>query len=189
MASLNRVFLIGNLTRDPEVRYIPSGEAIATLRLAVSRKYKTKTGEERDDTCFLNVEVWGRQGQTCGEYLSKGSPVFVEGRLKLDEWEKDGQKHSRLGVVAERVQFLGSRRSGAGGGGGGGGAPGGGAEFADAREDAAPARPAPAAAAPPEGAAAGDDETRTQRDERRERFREKALAVFGWSQRDRSARL
>lgn len=106
MASLNKVLLIGNLTRDPEVRYLPSGAAVADLRLAVSRKYKTNSGEMKEETCFVNVSAWGRTAETCGQYLSKGSPLLVEGRLKLDEWEKDGQKQSRLSVVAERVQFL-----------------------------------------------------------------------------------
>ena len=110
MASLNRVLLIGNLTRDPEVRYTPSGTAVADLRLAVSRQYNTTGGEQKEEVCYVSVTVWGRQAETCGEYLRKGRPVFVEGRLKLDEWEKDGQKQSRLGVVAERVQFIGSAR-------------------------------------------------------------------------------
>jgi single-strand DNA-binding protein len=103
---MNRVFLIGNLTRDPEVRYTPSGKAVGDLRLAVNRRYKTADGENKDETCFVNIVVWGRQAETCGEYLRKGSPLLAEGRLQYDEWEKDGQKHNRLRVVAERVQFL-----------------------------------------------------------------------------------
>ncbi len=114
MASLNKVMLIGNLTRDPEVRYLPSGAAVADLRLAVSRKYKASSGEMKEETCFVNVSAWGRTAETCGQYLSKGSPLLVEGRLKLDEWEKDGQKQSRLSVVAERAQFL--PKGGSGGG-------------------------------------------------------------------------
>jgi single-strand DNA-binding protein len=110
MATLNRVFLMGNLTRDPEVRYAPSGKAVSEMRMAMNRKYKTSTGEERDETCYVNVVVWGRQAESCGQYLSKGSPVFVEGRLQYEEWEKDGQKNSRLRVVADRVQFMGSPR-------------------------------------------------------------------------------
>ena len=110
MATLNRVFLMGNLTRDPEVRYAPSGKAVSEMRMATNRKYKTSTGEERDETCYVNVVVWGRQAESCGQYLSKGSPVFVEGRLQYEEWEKDGQKNSRLRVVADRVQFMGSPR-------------------------------------------------------------------------------
>ncbi len=110
MASLNKVLLIGNLTKDPELRKTPGGMAVSDLRLATSRKFKTASGENREETCFLNVTVWGRQAETCAEYLSKGSPILVEGRLKYDEWEREGQKHSRVSVVAERVQFLGSPR-------------------------------------------------------------------------------
>lgn len=112
MASLNKVFLIGNLTRDPEVRYLPSGAAVADLRLAVNRKYKTQQGEDKEETCFINVSAWGKQAETCGQYLSKGSPILVDGRLRYEEWEKDGQKNSRISVTAERVQFMGSPRSG-----------------------------------------------------------------------------
>ena len=106
MASLNRVFIIGNLTRDPEVRYVPSGTAVSDLRLATSRKYRTASGEEREETCYVDVVVWGRQAETCGEYLKKGSPLLVEGRLQYDEWEKEGQRHSRLRIVADRTQFM-----------------------------------------------------------------------------------
>lgn len=109
MASLNKVFLIGNLTRDPDVRYLPSGTAVADLGLAVNERYKdSKSNEWKEKTTFLEVVVWQRQAETAGEYLSKGSPVFVEGRLQLDEWEtKDGEKRSRLRVRADRLQFLG----------------------------------------------------------------------------------
>lgn len=110
MASLNRVFLIGNLTRDPEVRHAPSGKAVADMRMAINRRFRTSTGEDRDETCYVNVVVWDRQAENCKKYLSKGSPLFVEGRLQYEEWEKDGQKNSRLRVVADRVQFLGPPR-------------------------------------------------------------------------------
>lgn len=110
MATLNRVFLIGNLTRDPEVRYLPSGKAVAEIRMAISRRFKSATGEEREETCFVTVVVWGRQAETCGQYLSKGSALFVEGRLQYEEWEKDGQKNNRLRVVADRTQFIGAPR-------------------------------------------------------------------------------
>ena len=114
MATLNRVFLMGNLTRDPEVRYVPSGTAVADLRMAMNRKYRTAGGEERDEPCYVNVVVWGKQGEACGQYLGKGSPLLVEGRLQYEEWEKDGRKNSRLRVVADRVQFIGApKRSGA----------------------------------------------------------------------------
>lgn len=110
MANFNKVILIGNLTRDPEIRYTPSGTAVGDLRMAVNRRFRTGDGQEREETCFVGVTVWGRQAETCGEYLKKGAPALVEGRLKYDEWEKEGQKFSRLSVVAERVQFLGSPR-------------------------------------------------------------------------------
>jgi len=116
MADLNRVILAGNLTRDPDVRYTPSGKAVADVRMAVNRRYRTQDGETRDETCFVSIVVWGRQAETTGEYLRKGSPALVEGRLQYDEWERDGQKFNRLRVVAERVQFLGGPRGGAGGG-------------------------------------------------------------------------
>jgi single-strand DNA-binding protein len=116
MASLNRVLLIGNLTRPPELRYTPSGTAVADLRLAVNRSYSTQTGERREETCFLTVVVWGKQAESCGEYLDKGSQVFIEGRLQTRDWEsKDGQKRSATEVVAERVQFM-SRTKGPGAG-------------------------------------------------------------------------
>jgi single-strand DNA-binding protein len=108
MASLNKVFLLGNLTRAPELRYTPSGTAVADLRLAVNRNYTTQTGEKRDETCFLTVVVWGKQAESCREYLDKGSPILVEGRLQTRDWEtKEGQKRSVTEVVAERVQFMG----------------------------------------------------------------------------------
>lgn len=109
MSTLNRVFLMGNLTRDPEVRYTPSGTAVGDLGLAVNETYKNKAGETVESTVFVDVEVWARQAETCAEYLYKGSPVFVEGRLKLDQWEnQQGEKRSKLRVRADRVQFLGS---------------------------------------------------------------------------------
>lgn len=106
MPNLNRVFLIGNLTKDPEVRYTPNGKAVGDLRLAVNRRYTTPDGQSRDETCFVSVVVWGRSAELSGERLTKGMPVFVEGRLQYEEWEKDGQKFNRLRVVSERIQFL-----------------------------------------------------------------------------------
>ena len=107
MASVNKVFLMGNLTRDPELRYTPNGAAVANLGLAVNRKYKA--GDEwKEEVCFVDITVWGKQGENCVEYLNKGSPVFVEGRLQFRSWETDdGQKRSKLDVVANNVQFLG----------------------------------------------------------------------------------
>jgi len=115
MASYNKVLLMGNLTRDPEVRYTPKGTAIANLGLAVNRAYTTESGEQKEEVTFVDIEVWGRQAETAGQYLSKGRPVFIEGRLKLDQWDdKDsGQKRSKLKVVAERVQFLGTPKGNA----------------------------------------------------------------------------
>ena len=107
MASLNKVFLIGNLTRDPELRYIPSGSAVATFTVAVNRVFKSQAGEKKEQTSFLRVVVWGRRAEVCGEYLSKGNPVFVEGRLQSRDWEtQDGQKRSTVEVVADNIQFL-----------------------------------------------------------------------------------
>jgi len=113
MANLNKVLLMGNLTRPPELRYTPSGTAVADLRMAVNRNYTTQSGEKREEVCFLTVVVWGKQAESCGEYLDKGSGIFVEGRLQTRDWEgKDGQKRTATEVVAERVQFM-SRAKGA----------------------------------------------------------------------------
>ncbi len=107
MASLNKVFLIGNLTRDPELRYIPSGSAVTTFTVAVNRVY-TQQGEKKEEVSFIKVVVWAKMAETCGEYLSKGSPVFVEGRIQSRSWETpQGEKRSAVEVIAERVQFLG----------------------------------------------------------------------------------
>jgi single-strand DNA-binding protein len=126
MASFNRVILVGNLTRDPELRYIPSGTAVSEVGLAVNDRVK-RGDQWVDEATFVDVTLWGRTAEIANEYLSKGSPVLIEGRLKLDRWEKDGQKHSKLRVVGERMQMLGSRDGGRGGGRGasrGGGASG-----------------------------------------------------------------
>ena len=122
MANLNKVFLMGNLTRDPELRYTPGGTAVAEFGLASNRKYRTQAGEMQEETTFVDIVVWGRQGENVSQYLSKGRGVFVEGRLQYDSWEgQDGQKRSRIRVVADNVQFLGAPGAGGGGGGGGGG--------------------------------------------------------------------
>ena len=109
MASFNRVILVGNLTRDPELRYIPSGTAVSEIGLAVNDRVK-RGDQWVDETTFVDVTLWGRTAEVANEYLSKGSPVLIEGRLKLDRWEKDGQKHSKLKVVGERMQMLGAQR-------------------------------------------------------------------------------
>ncbi len=108
MVSVNTVILGGNLTRDPEVRYTPQGTAVARLGLAVNQVYRTKDGEKKEDVCFVDVEVWARQAETCNEYLKKGRPVLVEGSLKLDTWtdRESGQKRSKHKIRARRVHFL-----------------------------------------------------------------------------------
>ena len=114
MATLNRVFLIGNLTKDPALRYTPGGSAVADLRLAINTTYVNKAGERTDEVCYVDVVAWARQAETAAEYLSKGSPIFVEGRLQLDAWETPaGEKRSKLRVRAQRIQFLGRPRGAA----------------------------------------------------------------------------
>ena len=141
MASFNKVMLLGNLTRDPEVKYTPKGSAVADIGLAVNRTYTTDGGEKREETTFVDVTMWGRQAEIAGEYLKKGRPLFVEGRLQLDTWDdkQTGQKRSKLRVVCENFQMLGSRDGGEGGGGGGGRSSGGGksAKAAPAADDSA----------------------------------------------------
>ncbi len=133
MASFNKVILVGNLTRDPELRYLPKGTAIAKIGLAVNRVWTNEAGEKKEEVTFVDVDVFGRTAENVGQYMRKGRPILVEGRLKLDQWDdkQTGQKKSKLGVVAETVQFLGS--------------PAGGGE-AGAAPAARPARPAAAAA-------------------------------------------
>ena len=123
MANLNKVFLMGNLTSDPELRHTSGGNAVADLRLAINRTYTTKDGDRRDDTLFIDVTVWNRTAENCCQYLRKGRPVHVEGYLKTESWDdkSTGEKRYKTKVEAERVQFLGGRQDGPGGGGGGGG--------------------------------------------------------------------
>lgn len=112
MASLNKVFLLGNLTRDPDFRGLPSGQSVCTLGLAVNRRFMNSNGQEQEEPCFVDVSVWGKTAQNCRQYLSKGSQVMVEGRLRLESWEdrNGGGRRSRLVVVAENVQFMSRRR-------------------------------------------------------------------------------
>jgi len=139
MASYNRVILLGNLTRDPELRYTPSGMPVADIGLAVNERRKNESGEWVDEPVFVDVTMWQRTAEVAGEYLTKGSPVLIEGRLKLDTWQgNDGQKRSKLRVVCDRMQLLGSR-------GGPGGGEGGGPRSAPAR----PSRPVGQQAPPP----------------------------------------
>ena len=131
MANFNKVILAGNLTRDPELRYTPKGTAIAKIGLAINRKWKSETGEMKEETTFVDVDAFGKTAETIGQYLKKGRPILIEGRLRYQTWEdkQSGQKKSKLGVIMENFQFMDS------GGGRGEGTP-------------APSRPAPAAAAP-----------------------------------------
>ncbi len=127
MASYNRVILVGNLTRDPELRYISSGTPVTDIGLAVNDRRKNASGEWVEETQFIDITLWARQAEIASEYLSKGSSVLIEGRLKFDTWEsREGEKRSKLRVVGERMQMLSSRSGGGGGGGGarsGGGRP------------------------------------------------------------------
>lgn len=117
MASYNKVLLIGNLTRDPEVRYLPTGSAVCEFGLAMNRRYTTGGGQEKEETCFIDIVVWAKQAENCGRFLKKGASTLVEGRLQMDQWQdrETGQNRSRLRVVAERVQFLSGRSDGPGG--------------------------------------------------------------------------
>ena len=145
MASFNKVILLGNLTRDPEVRYTPKGSAVCDLGIAVNRVYTTEGGERREEVTFVDVVLWARLAEIAGEYLRKGRPVFIEGRLQLDTWDdkQSGQKRSKLRVIGETMQLLGGRPPGAGGG-----APAEGGE----------ARPAKSTPPPKAGAAAEPDD-------------------------------
>jgi single-strand DNA-binding protein len=142
MASFNKVILVGNLTRDPELRYTPKGTAIAKIGLAVNRVWTNEAGEKKEEVTFVDVDVFGRTAENVGQYMRKGRPILIEGRLRLDQWDdkQTGQKKSKLGVVAETVQFLGSAQ----GGGEGGAAP------------AAPRAARPAASAPAAEPVEGD---------------------------------
>ena len=124
MASFNQVILLGNLTRDVELKHTPSNQAVANIGLAMNRQYQTRDGERREETTFVDCEAWGRQAEVMAQYLSKGRPVFIQGRLKLDTWQdQQGQNRSKLKVVIENFQFVGGRDGASGGGpqGGGGG--------------------------------------------------------------------
>jgi len=147
---INRVMLLGNLTQDPETRYLPSGTAVSKLRLAASRRFKDKSGESREETLFINVEAWGRTGELCQEYLRKGSEALVEGRLKMDSYQgQDGQNRTVYVVVAERVQF--GRRAQQGGPGQGGA----GDEYGDSGGGQGFGPPADRLAAPPASGSRG----------------------------------
>ena len=114
MASLNKIQLIGNITRDPEVKYTPKGTAVVDLGLAMNRNFTAENGEKREEVTFVDVTLWGRQAEVAGEYCKKGRPIYIEGRLQLDSWEDktSGQKRTKLRVIGESFQFLGSRSGG-----------------------------------------------------------------------------
>lgn len=174
MPNLNKVQLMGNITRDPEVRYTPKGTAVTDISLAINRSFNSDDGERREETTFVDITFWGRQAEVIGEYMKKGRPLYVEGRLQLDSWEDktSGQQRSRLKVVGENFQFLGGRDDAGGGGGGGGGqsrsaaqAPysgggGGGSneEYHDSRSDSAPEAAPRQQSAPPQHSGPIDDD-------------------------------
>ena len=147
MANFNKVILAGNLTRDPELRYTPKGLAIAKLGLAINRKWSTETGEQKEEVTFVDVDAFGKQAETIGQYLKKGRPILIEGRLRLDTWDdkQTGQKKSKLNVVLDSFQFLDSGNREGGGAGGIPSAP------------SAPSAPRPSRPAPPSAPAADAD--------------------------------
>ena len=154
MANFNKVILAGNLTRDPELRYLPKGTAVAKIGMAINRNWKTETGETKEEVTFVDVEAYGRQAEVIAQYMKKGRPFLVEGRLKLDQWEDKNthQKQSKLKVVLESFSFL---DSGRGGDGGGAGAPG---DAPRARPAASPAAAAKAEPAEPDSPSPDEDD-------------------------------
>ena len=149
MPSLNKVLLMGNLTRDPELRVTPKGTPICQFSLAINRKFKMESGESREEVIFVDIEAWGKQGETIAKYVTKGRPLFVEGRLRLDSWEDKTtkEKRSRMKVVLEGFEFIGDGR-----GGGAGAAPG-----SDPAASASPERHAPPPRAPAGGKPAASE--------------------------------
>ena len=143
MPNLNKVMIMGNLTRDPEIKYTPKGMAIAHFGIAVNRVWSNEAGEKQEEVTFIDIEMFGRKAEVVGEYFKKGKPIYVEGRLKLDSWDDKatGQKKSKLKIVGETFEFLGSREGGGGGGG----------EHGEGRSEARPqqSRPAGRPASPP----------------------------------------
>lgn len=150
MANFNKVYLMGNLTRDPEMRVTPKGTAICQFGLAISRSWKDESGQTREETAFVDIEAWGKQGEIISKYCTKGRPLFVEGRLKFDQWEDktSGQKRSKLKVVLENFQFIGGR---------GDGAPGAGTPSSGDAVEPAPGEAPPASRGPAKGPVAPKD--------------------------------
>lgn len=146
MPNLNRVLLMGNLTRDPELRYTPNNTAVCSLGIAVNRRWRDQSGEQQEETTFVDCEAWARAAETINQYMRKGRPIFIEGRLKLDQWQdKDGNNRSKIKVVVENFQFIDSRPGGGEGDGGGG------------NRGSRQQQPAPASAPPPHEAIGEDD--------------------------------
>ena len=148
MANVNKVILIGNVTRDPEVKFTPKGSAVTDIGLAVNRSFTLDNGEKREEVTFIDVTFWGRQAETLGEYIKKGRSLYIEGRLQLDTWDdkQSGQKRSKLRVVGESFQFLGTRPGGSGGAGDGEGE---GGHYEQRSSQRPAARPPQRQAAPP----------------------------------------
>jgi len=153
MANVNKVILIGNVTRDPEVKFTSKGSAVTDIGLAINRNYTLDNGEKREETTFVDVELWGRLAENAGEYAKKGRPLYVEGRLRMDTWEDkaSGQKRSRMKVVGENLQLLGGRTEG------GGGRPAGGGGDHESHEASAPRRTAPPPSRPAPSSEPDDD--------------------------------
>lgn len=152
MADFNRVILIGNLTRDPQLKYLPSNMAVCEMGLATNRRFRDRDGNQREETCFVDLTAFGKQAETINQYMTKGRPIFIEGRLKFDSWTaQDGGKRSKLTVVVENFQFLGGRGEGNSGGGGG-------------DRPAQRSGPAPAAAGPDDYSGGYDDAPPTDDD-------------------------
>jgi single-strand DNA-binding protein len=162
MASFNKVILLGNLTRDPQMRYLPSQSAVTDFGLACNRKFKTASGEQREEVLFVDCSAFGRTAEIINQYCTKGKPIFVEGRLKFDTWEdkNGGGKRSKLSVVVENIQLLGGRDGGPGGGGPDTSDTSGGHDEPPPRQASAPPRSAPprGAAAPPQQPPFGDEQ-------------------------------
>ena len=152
MANVNKVILIGNVTRDPEVKFTSKGSAVTDIGLAINRNYTLDNGEKREETTFVDVELWGRLAEIAGEYAKKGRPLYVEGRLRMDTWEDkaSGQKRSRMKVVGENLQLLGGRTEG-------GGRPSSGGGEHESHESPAPRRTAPPPSRPAPSSEPDDD--------------------------------
>ena len=146
MANLNKVMLIGNLTRDPELRHTPKGTAVSEISLAINRSWSNEQGQKQEETTFVEVPLWGRQAELAQQYLTKGRPVYIEGRLQLDSWDdkETGKKRSKLRVIGENMQFLSSPSGGTGGNSGGG--------YSERPQQASPS--SPQRSGPPQGASA-----------------------------------